>query len=167
MWYIVLYENTLCVEVMYHFNEQVDLKISSKLIQASKGYNHYKPFYWTYRLLCHDVFHTKALTLYLMIKVINTYEDSFNDHTRNYAVTITMVLHFNDGYFETKCKLFNGTYCICCNNLPFHTQEKVQASKNNLSVQYLYNLSNTWLLLQWSLMKACNKIMIVLIAYIW
>ena len=28
----------LHVEVMYHFNEQVDFKISSKLIQASKGY---------------------------------------------------------------------------------------------------------------------------------
>ena len=28
----------LYVEVMYHFNEQVDFKISSKLIQASKGY---------------------------------------------------------------------------------------------------------------------------------
>ena len=27
----------LYVEVMYHFNEQVDFKISSKLIQASKG----------------------------------------------------------------------------------------------------------------------------------
>ena len=32
-----LYENVLHVEVMYHFNEQVDFKISSKLIQASKG----------------------------------------------------------------------------------------------------------------------------------
>ena len=32
---IVLYENVLYVEVMYHFNEQVDFKISSKLIQAS------------------------------------------------------------------------------------------------------------------------------------
>ena len=29
--------NMLYVEVMYHFNEQVDFKISSKLIQASKG----------------------------------------------------------------------------------------------------------------------------------
>ena len=29
----------LYVEVMYHFNEQVDFKISSKLIQASKGYS--------------------------------------------------------------------------------------------------------------------------------
>ena len=28
----------LYVEVMYHFNEQVDFKISSKLIQASKGF---------------------------------------------------------------------------------------------------------------------------------
>ena len=28
----------LYAEVMYHFNEQVDLKISSKLIQASMGY---------------------------------------------------------------------------------------------------------------------------------
>ena len=27
----------LYIEVMYHFNEQVDFKISSKLIQASKG----------------------------------------------------------------------------------------------------------------------------------
>ena len=41
-----------------------------------------------------------------MINIINTYEDSFNDHTRNNTVTITMVLQsFNDGYFETKCKL--------------------------------------------------------------
>ena len=103
-----------------------------------------------------------------MIKIIDTYEDSFNDHTRNNAVIITMVLQsFNDGYFEMRCKLFNGTYCISCNNLPFHTQEKVQASKKQPSVQYLYNLSNTWLLLQWSLMKACNKIMIILIACIW
>ena len=30
----------LYIEVMYHFNEQVDFKISSKLIQASKGYKH-------------------------------------------------------------------------------------------------------------------------------
>ena len=37
--YIVLYENMLYIEVMYHFNEQVDFKISSKLIQASKGLN--------------------------------------------------------------------------------------------------------------------------------
>ena len=37
MRYIVLRENMLYVEVMYHFNEQVDFKISSKLIQASKG----------------------------------------------------------------------------------------------------------------------------------
>ena len=36
---MVLYENMLYVEVMYHFNEQVDFKISSKLIQASKGLN--------------------------------------------------------------------------------------------------------------------------------
>ena len=34
---IVLYENVLYVEVMYYFTEQVDFKISSKLIQASKG----------------------------------------------------------------------------------------------------------------------------------
>ena len=26
------------VQVMYRFNEQIDFKISSKLIQASKGY---------------------------------------------------------------------------------------------------------------------------------
>ena len=31
---IVLHENVLYVEVTYHFNEQVDFKISSKLIQA-------------------------------------------------------------------------------------------------------------------------------------
>ena len=35
---IVLYENVLYVEVMYYFNAQVDFKISSKLIQASKGF---------------------------------------------------------------------------------------------------------------------------------
>ena len=35
--YIVLYENMLHVEVMYHFNEKVDFKISSELIQTSKG----------------------------------------------------------------------------------------------------------------------------------
>ena len=38
---IILFENVLYVEVMYHFNEQVDFKISSKLIQASKGFNAY------------------------------------------------------------------------------------------------------------------------------
>ena len=36
---IVLYDNMLYVEVMYHFNKQVDFKISSKLIWASKGLN--------------------------------------------------------------------------------------------------------------------------------
>ena len=51
--------------------------------------------------------------LLLMIKIINNYEENFNDYTQNNAVTITMVLQlFNDGYFKTKCKLFNGTYCI-------------------------------------------------------
>ena len=41
-----------------------------------------------------------------MIKIIDTYEDSFNDHTQNNVVIITMVLQsFNDGYFETRCKL--------------------------------------------------------------
>ena len=36
---MILYESMLYVEVMYHFIEQVDFKISSKLIQASKGKN--------------------------------------------------------------------------------------------------------------------------------
>ena len=36
---LVLYENMLYIEVMYNFNEQVDFKIFSKLIQASKGFN--------------------------------------------------------------------------------------------------------------------------------
>ena len=34
---IVLHENVLYFKVMYYFTEQVDFKISSKLIQASKG----------------------------------------------------------------------------------------------------------------------------------
>ena len=36
---IVVYENMLYVKVMYFFTEQVDFKISVKLILVSKGYS--------------------------------------------------------------------------------------------------------------------------------
>ena len=61
----------LHVEVMYHFNEQVDFKISSKLIQASKGYP-------SKHVCLHEMFHKeKYLSLEKVIPM-----DKFANHCK-------------------------------------------------------------------------------------